>query len=250
MSVVFSVISYRGGTGKSLIAFSLASVLARDDKVLFVDADFLAPSLYILLDQKPRWTWNDYLMRRCDLASIITTVKTEKTSLDIIVTKPNDHEILYYFQDTDMWSKFFTDQILYFLNDCRDRYRYIFFDNQSGLFLSTLTHSFFSDYLIVLVFPDQTTVKSTVDYLTVQNKPFFLIWNHVLSDKDIMEKKIDEWSRDFETLSTYRGTLGKLHFDEQAAVNRWIEGRLFLDDHSELMKEITRIASLLREKVG
>lgn len=251
MVTIFSVISYRGGTGKSLIAFSLASILSRQERTLFVDADFLAPSLYMLLDKKPQFAWNDYLLRRCSASEVIMTLNDKNGfKLDIIITRPDDREILRYFQDGQMWSKFFSDQIVHFLNEHCNNYRYIFFDNQSGMFLSTLTHSFFSDYLLVIIFPDRSAVASTIEYLKVQSKPFFVIWNHVLSNEPQIHQKIAEWTSHLENLSTYRGTLGTFQFDERAALNRWIEGRLFLDEESQLMREVVNVASILRKKIG
>ncbi len=249
MAQIISVISYRGGTGKSLLAFAIAAELAKTDNVLLIEADFLAPSLYLLLEPRPQYTWNDYLLRRCGTPDVLYRLDDETRSLTVSCTKPDDQELLKYFQDQEMWSKYFSERIVDFLNEHREEYDFIFFDNQSGMFLSTLTHSFFSDVLIMIVFPDNSTVQGTINYLSIQNKPFYLIWNHVLEHVPEMRGKIEEWTRAFKTLTTYRGTLARIQFDETVAVKRWIEGKLFIDDeNSEFIQQVSQIASFFRKK--
>ena len=57
--LVMSIHSYRGGTGKTLLATNLAATYARKEKVLLLDYDLRAPSLHSLFDQElPDWWIN------------------------------------------------------------------------------------------------------------------------------------------------------------------------------------------------
>ena len=65
--LVMSIHSYRGGTGKTLLATNLAATYARKEKVLLLDYDLRAPSLHSLFDDQPDWWINDYLNGDCEI---------------------------------------------------------------------------------------------------------------------------------------------------------------------------------------
>ncbi len=62
--------SYKGGTGKTTLAVNLAAnLVSKDYKVLLIDMDVYAPSLYVYFDIQPKKWINDYLNDRisfCD----------------------------------------------------------------------------------------------------------------------------------------------------------------------------------------
>jgi septum site-determining protein MinD len=73
--LVMSVHSYRGGTGKTLLATNLAAAYSRNEKVCLLDYDLRAPSLHNLFDiDVPDWWLNDYLNGDCEIDECITEV--------------------------------------------------------------------------------------------------------------------------------------------------------------------------------
>ena len=68
--------SYRGGTGKTLLATNLAGAYAKNEKVCLLDFDFSAPSLHGLLKVPTPDFWiNDLLNDDCDIDDVITEIQ-------------------------------------------------------------------------------------------------------------------------------------------------------------------------------
>jgi MinD-like ATPase involved in chromosome partitioning or flagellar assembly len=71
MSRIFSVHSYRGGTGKSNTSANLAALLAvRGQRVGIVDTDIMSPGVHVLFGMSqdpPGPVLNDYLWGKCEI---------------------------------------------------------------------------------------------------------------------------------------------------------------------------------------
>jgi chromosome partitioning protein len=68
MGKAIAVHSYKGGTGKTLIAANLAAICAKKGyNVCLLDFDFRAPSLQILFKSTPKHWLNDFLDGHCDV---------------------------------------------------------------------------------------------------------------------------------------------------------------------------------------
>ncbi len=79
---VVSILSGKGGVGKSVLAFNLADQLAAQGmRVLLVDADFAAGSLHLLANTPARVGINEYLTRQLSLREAITAVSTNVSLL-------------------------------------------------------------------------------------------------------------------------------------------------------------------------
>ena len=74
MAKIFSVHSFRGGTGKSNTSANVAAMLAAKGKrVGVVDTDILSPGIHILfkLDEaSTKLTLNDYLWGKCNIEDV------------------------------------------------------------------------------------------------------------------------------------------------------------------------------------
>ncbi len=222
--LIISVVSYRGGSGKSL--FSLNFAYRLDKKTLLLEADFLAPSLHYIVP-KAMNCWNDYLSgKESDENALVNSVN----HLDIICTKPYDQDMISLLMDKRLWSSVFSDNISKFFMSMEKKYDLIVIDNQSGTFYSTLLHCFFSDFVICIVRPDKRDVLSTVEYLKILKKPFYLVWNQVIK-KDQMKEIIEKWTEDlFKPLTTYRGNFGMIPFDEESAFRLWVKQEFIIDN--------------------
>lgn len=71
-----TVHSYRGGTGKSLIALNLAYQLSQQNKrVLLVETDIRMPSFQKILGISPKFTFNDFYEEKCKFFETIARSK-------------------------------------------------------------------------------------------------------------------------------------------------------------------------------
>ncbi len=240
--LVLSIISYRGGVGKSMVALNLAHVLSQmEKKVLLVETDFLAPSLEFLLMEtsKKHGTWNDYLLGDVEWQRIARSY----LNFEVIMTKPDDERIFERFHDRDTWRDLFSKRITSFLRQAGKKYDVIIFDNQAGKFLSTLTHSFYSDYLIAILRPNREDVRGTMHFMTLMESDFFLVWNFFLPS---LKNYVKQWELEFAALSTFQKVLGILPFDDDTALQRWVEGKAIIQG-TDFEKGIRSVARQLLE---
>ncbi len=84
--------SFKGGTGKTVLAINIAHFLAKaNTKVLFIDGDLLAPSLEKVIPQKDeesiKKTWPDFLEGTySDVEDVI--YNTDIENMDVIYSPP------------------------------------------------------------------------------------------------------------------------------------------------------------------
>jgi MinD-like ATPase involved in chromosome partitioning or flagellar assembly len=241
-----TVVSYRGGSGKSLFAINLAASLVY--KTLLIEADFLAPTLSYLSNPRGHY-WNDYLSGTATSKDIINSL----ANIDVVFTKPEDEDVLNLMQNKDVWVNRFYDRIAEFLVEQEKYYQFILIDNQSGRFISSVTHTFFADFLICILRPDRVEVSATANYLKSLKKEYYLVWNHVLHHSDmneVIQELTDVW---FAPQTIYKGTLGTIPLDEDTAYQRWVQKKIFIKNtpFSSSVQEIAKQIALLvmeREK--
>jgi MinD-like ATPase involved in chromosome partitioning or flagellar assembly len=74
-SLAIMVHSYRGGTGKTLLATNLAASYSKKEKVCLLDYDFSAPALHGIFKVPPPDFWiNDFLNGDCEIDEVICEV--------------------------------------------------------------------------------------------------------------------------------------------------------------------------------
>jgi MinD-like ATPase involved in chromosome partitioning or flagellar assembly len=71
-SLAIMIHSYRGGTGKTLLATNLAATYSKKEKVCLLDYDFSAPGLHGMLKVSPDFWINDYLNGDCEIKEVIS----------------------------------------------------------------------------------------------------------------------------------------------------------------------------------
>ncbi len=211
--------------------------------VMLVEADFLAPS-YHYIKKIEGMTWNEFILGQTEEIAPSFTLE----GLKVICTAPNDSRMLRQIHNEQLWSTTISDQISWFLNRMEKQKRVVIFDNQGGLFYSTLVHCFFSEFVICLLRPDHNDVRSTVNYLKTLKKPFYLVWNSVIKWEEV-SNVVDRWTQKyFATLENYRGVLGKIPFDEESAYLKWIKGENFPTGtgyHSAIVEVSDQLLELL-----
>ena len=148
MSKVFTVVSGKGGVGKSTFCANVAISLAEQNKkVLLIDGDAGLRSLDLLLsvDSMVVYDWLDIIENRCDHNKARLFFNDNLQLLPAPITYPNSltKEILM-----DMIGKFW------------EEYDYIIIDSPAGTGELPLLYSDCSDMCIVVATPDEVSARS------------------------------------------------------------------------------------------
>lgn len=182
--------SYRGGTGKTLIALNLAAELAKKHRVALLELDFDAPTLHSLLGSPTIKNWlNDYL--------------TGKSLYDVLINYKKK-----YFPNGELFVGFADNSIeainkmvqrtpeehmiaLRRLITSADQFKamgldYAIFDTTPGIGLSAV-NAIVTSQLVILVLradkPDLSGTKAMVKRIYEQlNKEVKLVVNRVVPD--------------------------------------------------------------------
>jgi septum site-determining protein MinD len=169
MSMIVSVHSYRGGTGKSNLAANLASsVVQLGKRVAVIDTDIQSPGLHVLFGMDVHTsglTLNDYLHGRCsieqaahDVTATLGLVGAPGGALYVVPSSIKAGEITRVLREG------------YEVNLLTDGFRtliktlqldYLFIDTHPGLNEETLLSILISDILVLILRPDQQDFQGT-----------------------------------------------------------------------------------------
>ena len=148
MSKVFTVVSGKGGVGKSTFCTNVAISLAEQNKkVLLIDGDAGLRSLDLLLsvDSMVVYDWLDIIENRCDHNKARLFFNDNLQLLPAPITYPNS-----------LTKEIFMDMIGKF----REEYDYIIIDSPAGTGELPLLYSDCSDMCIVVATPDEVSARS------------------------------------------------------------------------------------------
>ncbi len=197
MGNIVSIHSFRGGTGKSNLTANLAAQVAMTGKrVGIVDTDIQSPGIHVLFglnDARMGHTLNEYLRSECDILDVAYEVGEHESEL------PG----LKQLAGKQLWlvpSSIKSSEISRILRDGYDVNRlnegmqrllkelkldYMFIDTHPGLNEETLLSIAVSDFLMIILRPDQQDFQGTsvtVDIARGLDVPnLFLVINKVLS---------------------------------------------------------------------
>lgn len=148
MSKVFTVVSGKGGVGKSTFCANIAISLAEQNKkVLLIDGDAGLRSLDLLLsvDSMVVYDWLDIIENRCDHNKARLFFNDNLQLLPAPITYPDS-----------LTKDIFMDMIGKF----REEYDYIIIDSPAGTGELPLLYSDCSDMCIVVATPDEVSARS------------------------------------------------------------------------------------------
>lgn len=148
MSKVFTVVSGKGGVGKSTFCANIAISLAEQNKkVLLIDGDAGLRSLDLLLsvDSMVVYDWLDIIENRCDHNKARLFFNDNLQLLPAPITYPDS-----------LTKDIFMDMIGKF----REEYDYIIIDSPAGTGELPLLYANCSDMCIVVATPDEVSARS------------------------------------------------------------------------------------------
>ena len=175
--------SYRGGTGKTLLATNLAGAYAKKEKVCVLDYDFSAPSLHGLLKLSTPDFWvNDFLNDECDIDDVITEYQP---NLYVGMANPDAEAIRDIVGKSRSWQTEALQKTVGLKETLADMdFDTIIFDTPPGLAYSAINAVIASDVIALVmrlesidILGTKETMKGVYDLL---EKPTFIVVNMVL----------------------------------------------------------------------
>lgn len=184
MAKIVSIVSGKGGTGKSTLTAYIAKSLALNYKVLAVDLDIGMRSLDILLSVEDKVVFDigDVLANRCELSSALVSVPGfDKFDL---LSPPQEVE-----------KSFDLKRLFEIIKDISLSYDYVFIDTPGGAGISVLAATTLSDLNVVVANAEILSLRDArkmSDLLFVKSKvPSKLILNK-LSKKQLIANGIKD----------------------------------------------------------
>lgn len=200
--------SYKGGTGKTLLAVNLAATFAKQGKkVCLLDLDFRAPSLFAILKQENVEAWfNDYLNNITDINRVLIDLSSNTPGSGKLyagLANPATEAIRDMSAKDRKWEMRALGRLLslrnLLIND--QKFDYIVFDTSPGLQYSSINAIVAADFVIVATTGDRSDVDGTKRMLNelynVFEKKTGLVINKVLdtgskAKRDEMNQKVKE----------------------------------------------------------
>ena len=150
MAQIISIVSGKGGVGKSTICVGIADALAEQGKkVLVLELSFGMRVLDVMLgvENDAAYDIGDVLTEVCDISTAAITSANNK-NLDVIVATPNP--------------TLYNERALANLcKDIRSLYDFVIIDNLSGVGETVLASVSFSDLVLFATIPEFISVRGT-----------------------------------------------------------------------------------------
>ncbi len=166
MAKIITVVSGKGGVGKSTFCVNTAIALSKLGKnVLLIDGDITLRSLDLLLgiDEMLLYDWSDVIANRCDREKARLFYNDNLQLLPAPLEKPE---------------KFNADTFRALISQYREDYDYIFIDSPAGVGELPLIYAKCADECIVVATPDNVSARSAC------------VAGNQLADAGINEEKI------------------------------------------------------------
>lgn len=151
MAKIISVVSGKGGTGKSTISAALAKAFSADKyKVLAIDLDIGLRSLDILLslENKVVFDFGDVLSKKC--------------SLEKAIVAHDKYKNLYLLSSPNLLSKSFNLlELIDLIKGLASSFDFIILDMPAGLGISVAMVKELADINLIVTAPDTATIRDT-----------------------------------------------------------------------------------------
>jgi MinD-like ATPase involved in chromosome partitioning or flagellar assembly len=168
MGKIIAVHSYKGGTGKTLLAVNLGATFAKLGKrVCLFDLDFRAPSLFAILKVDNAQCWlNDYLNGACDIKKVMIDFSSKipgSGKFFAALANPGTEAIRDMSAKDRKWEMRALGRLLslrnILLND--QGFDYLILDTSPGLQYSSINAIVTADFVVVATTADRSDVDGT-----------------------------------------------------------------------------------------
>ncbi|MHA2339469.1 MAG: ParA family protein [Candidatus Hodarchaeales archaeon] len=227
--------SFKGGTGKTVLAINIAHYLAKTTKVLFIDGDLLAPSLEKVIPQKDeesiKKTWPDFLEGTySDVEDVI--YDTPIDNLDVIYSPPPEIGKSFLSEKKMNWWVTALRKEL----TCRDvwfqdlDYDYVIIDNQNGISMNSANNITTSDCGFLVLRPVTYGVSGTSALIKemyktihgIRERADYLIWNQIpRSSNKKQNTKVNEllrsWDEYFKQINV--DPIAKIYYNADLSIS-------------------------------
>jgi septum site-determining protein MinD len=184
--LAITVHSYRGGTGKTLLATNLCASYSKKEKVVLFDYDFRAPSLFKMFDSPtPEYYLNDYLDGDCDIKDVLVEVYP---NLSVGFACPDVEVIREMMGKSRNWETEALKRTIMMRKPLASMgFEKIIFDSSPGLAYSSINAVVGSDVTALVMRMDALDILGTAEMVKgvyeLLNKPTFIIVNMVLPEQ-------------------------------------------------------------------
>jgi septum site-determining protein MinD len=184
--LAITVHSYRGGTGKTLLATNLGASYAKNEKVALFDYDFRAPSLFKMFETPtPDYYINDYLNGDCDVEDTLVEVYP---NLSIGFACPDVEVIREMMGKSRSWETAALKRTIMMRRPLTNLgFEKIIYDSSPGLAYSSINAVVGSDVTALVMRMDALDIMGTAEMVKgvyeLLNKPTFIIVNMVLPEQ-------------------------------------------------------------------
>ncbi len=157
------IASGKGGTGKSLVCASLATLLAELGRTLILDADFGVGNAHILQDAAPERSIADVVEERCSLRSILCACRT---GVDLLGAGSGYAHLASLPPDV-------LHRLALEIEGLEREYQHLVVDSAAGISTQTLSFVAAADVTVVVTTPDVTAMTDAYALLKVlwQRRP-------------------------------------------------------------------------------
>jgi cellulose biosynthesis protein BcsQ len=204
MSNIICVHSYKGGTGKTLIAINLAIKLSQNYRVLLIEADYLMPCFFqIFAYEKPIHYYNEfYSDSQFSLKKCIC--KSPFKNLDLIYSSPEYNPKDRIFSMDQKWHLNRLRAFLTQLRDLTPKYDYVIIDSAPGRNFVAISTLILSNLVLVILRSTEYSVigtKAMLEDVYQKTKPgtllpCLIVLNQVPQpNSEKMKIQIAKWER-------------------------------------------------------
>jgi MinD-like ATPase involved in chromosome partitioning or flagellar assembly len=197
---VLTVHSYRGGTGKTLLATNLSASYSRKEKVCLLDYDLRAPSLHEIFDvTEPKYWLNDFLDGYCEIDECILEVQP---NLFVGFACPEAEAIRDMMGRSRSWESEALKRTISLNGTLGEMgFKKLIFDTAPGLVYSSINAVIGSDAVALVMRMDAADIFGTKEMVRgvyeLLEKPSFVVVNMVLPPQreafgPILEKTFGE----------------------------------------------------------
>jgi len=167
---VITIHSFKGGTGKSLIATNLAAAYAlRGSDTCLIDMDFRAPTLHVVFKPQGAKWFNDYLDGRCGVEEVLSEMGAQlglKAKLSVAFANPSPEAIREMMVKSLNWERQALGRLLEFTRRLKQMgYEYCIIDTSPGYIYSSINALVAADTSVIVLTMDDSDVEGTKEML-------------------------------------------------------------------------------------